>query len=172
MSESSDARTRRRWINFGELVAVAALAVSAAGVWISWKNSGTSDDSRPARMVEQKQPIALVLHGRVEADGKRMQISPLEASHALESLSISLPGGTKIEVGGDGELSASDLDTALRARDKELKGNRSVPLRIEAHYVELGAEKKATGSYQLRYRWDGGGLFGGHSVRLGGLSRS
>lgn len=171
MSESSEARTRRRWINFGELIAVAALAVSAAGVWVSWKNSDKSNEARPTRVVEQKQPIALVLRGKVEGDGKRMEISPLEASHALESLRISLPGGTSVDVGGDGELNASDLDAALRARDKDLKGNHSIPVRIEAHYVELGSEKRAIGSYQLRYRWDGGGLFGGHSVRLTGLSR-
>jgi len=171
MSESSEARTRRRWINFGELVAVAALLVSAAGVWINWKEQDKREVDRPTRVVEQKQSIPLVLRGRVENDGKRMDISPLESSHALESLKLTV-AGTTLDLGSDGDLDASDLDTVLKARDKELKGNHSVPVRIDARYVELGAERSAHGAYQLRYRWDGGGLFGGHSVRLTGLSRS
>ena len=39
MSDSESAR-RRRWITLGELIALAALIVSALGVWISWKSSG------------------------------------------------------------------------------------------------------------------------------------
>jgi hypothetical protein len=35
MSESESDRTRRRWITVGELIALAALVVSALGVWIS-----------------------------------------------------------------------------------------------------------------------------------------
>jgi hypothetical protein len=46
-----------------------------------------------------------------------------------------------------------------------------VPIRIDARYVEMGADRKGGGDYVLRYRWEGGGLFGGHSVRLTGLSR-
>ena len=42
---------------------------------------------------------------------------------------------------------------------------------IAARYVEAGADKSATGSYVISYRWEGGGLFGGRSLRLVGLSR-
>lgn len=165
MSESS----RRRWINLGEVIAVAALIVSAAGVWVSYKGNEGGDD-KPTRIVEQKQAIPLVLRGKVENDGKRMEISPLESSHALESLKLTI-AGTTLDLGSDGDLDASDLDTVLKSRDKELKGNHSIPVRFDARYVELGDERSAHGTYQLRYRWDGGGLFGGHSVRLTGLSR-
>jgi hypothetical protein len=44
-------------------------------------------------------------------------------------------------------------------------------VRIEARYVEAGADKTTTGSYMLAYRWEGGGLLGGRSLRLVGLSR-
>jgi len=170
MSESSEARTRRRWITFGELVAVLALVISAAGVWVSWQGSSKKDDG-PTRIVEQKQAVPLVLRGKVEDGGKRIEISPLESSHALESVRMELPGGSTVDLGSDGVLGAGDVEGALKARDKELKGSHSVPVRVTAHYVEQGAEKTATRSYQLRYRWEGGGLFEGHSVRLTGLSR-
>src|SRR3954453_19966524 len=90
---------RRRWINLGEIVAVAALIVSAIGVWIAWKS--TSDD-KPTRVVEQRQPIPLTLRATREDDGERLNISPVESTHALESLTISVPGATPISVGSDG----------------------------------------------------------------------
>jgi hypothetical protein len=170
MSESPEARTRRRWINLGELIAVAALIVSAAGVWISWKSNSKPDDG-PRQVVEQKQSIPLVLRGHVEDDGRRLAITPIESSHALDSLKLTLPDGSTVETGSDGELAASDVEAALRARDKNFKGSHWVPVRIEARYVEMGKDRTASGSYTLRYRRDGGGLFGGHSVRLSGLSR-
>jgi hypothetical protein len=44
-------------------------------------------------------------------------------------------------------------------------------VRIDARYVEMGKDRRASGSYVLRYRWEGGGLLGGRSLRLTGLSR-
>jgi hypothetical protein len=169
MSESPEARTRRRWINFGELVAVAALIVSGLGVWISWKSTGA--ENKPTRIVEQKQAIPLTLRGTAQDGGRELAIAPVEQSHALESLRITLPGGTAVDTGSDGRLSAGDVNDALRKRDKDLKGSHSVPVRIDASYVEMGADRKGGGNYVLRYRWEGGGLFGGHSLRLTGLSR-
>ncbi len=171
MSKSPEARTRRRWINFGEFIAVAALMVSAAGVWVSWKNSADKPDDGPRKIVEQKQSIPLILRGRVEDGGKRLTIAPVEPSHTLQSLKIGLPDGSTVETGDDGILAAGEVDAALRARDKELKGSHSVPLHIEGRYVELGRDRTVSRTYTLRYRWDGGGLFGGHSVRFTGLSR-
>jgi hypothetical protein len=46
-----------------------------------------------------------------------------------------------------------------------------VAVRIEARYVEMGADKRGGGTYTLRYRWEGGGLFGGRSLRLTGFGR-
>ena len=36
---------------------------------------------------------------------------------------------------------------------------------------EAGKDRRASGNYVLRYRWEGGGLFGGRSLRLTGFSR-
>jgi hypothetical protein len=75
-------------------------------------------------------------------------------------------------VGSDGRVSASDVEPALKDREKEAKDvTHSVPVRIAARYVERGADRRGGGSYVLRYKWEGGGLFGGHSLRLVGLSR-
>jgi hypothetical protein len=168
MSETESER-RRRWITFGELIALGALAVSAAGVWISWR-SGDSD--KPTRIVEQRQSVPLILRARSDDDGKRLEISPVEASHALESLKVILPGASAIDVASDGELDAAEVESALKARESEPKDRTlSVRARIEADYVESGTDRHASGTYTLRYMWKGGGLFGGRSLHLVGLSR-
>lgn len=168
MSESESER-RRRWITVGELIALAALIVSAIGVWISWKSS---DGDKETRIVEQHPSIPLTLRARREDDGARLEISPVETSHALESLTVTLPGASPIQVGSDGELSASDVESALKGRENEPKDRTlSVSARIETRYVEMGKDRRATGTYTLRYMWKGGGLFGGRSLHLVGLSR-
>ena len=169
MSETESERQRRRWVTLGELIALAALIVSALGVWISWKNS---DNDKPTRIVEQRQSIPLTLRAKSDSEGKTLTISPVEPTHALESLTVTLPGASPIDVGSDGALDAIDVEAALKGHDKDPKDRTlSVPVRISARYVEAGKDRRGGGSYTLRYKWEGGGLFGGRSLRLVGLSR-
>ncbi len=163
----SDSESRRRWVTLGEIVALLALVVSAAGLWLTWKNSG---DDKPTRVVEQKQAIALTLRGRAGNDGRSLTIEPVEASHALESMTLTIKGASPIEVGSDGELDASDVEAALKNREED-KGPHSVPVRIAARYVEMGKDRRGGGTYVLRYRWEGGGIFGGRSLKLTGFGR-
>ena len=165
----SDEKVRRGWVSLGEIIAIAALAVSAVGVWIAWKSSS---EDKPTRVVEQRQAIPLTLRARREDDGRRLEISPVEGSHALESLTVTIPGASPISVGSDGELAASDVESALSGREDEPKNRTlSVRAKVEVRYVEMGREKTASGSYTLRYMWKGAGLFGGRSLHLAGLSR-
>jgi len=57
----TDEKARRRWINFGELVALAALIVSAVGVWIAWKSS---NQNKPTEVIEHRSAVPLALRGR------------------------------------------------------------------------------------------------------------
>ncbi|HUP67990.1 MAG TPA: hypothetical protein VM145_07250 [Sphingomicrobium sp.] len=163
----SDSENRRRWVTLGEIIALLALVVSAAGLWLTWKSN---NQDKTTKVVEQKQPIPLALRGRAQNDGRQIVIEPVEDGHALESLTVAIKGASPIEVGSDGELSASDVESALKGRDED-KGAHSLPVRITARYVEMGKDRTGGGSYVLRYRWEGGGLFGGRSLKLTGLSR-
>lgn len=168
MSESPSER-RRRWITLGELIALAALIVSAIGVWIAWKSSG---DDKHISVAEQRQSIPLTLRAKREDDGTRLEISPAESSHALEALTVKIGSASPIQVGSDGELQASDIASALSGRDNEPKDRTlSIPVHIDGRYVEMGKERSSSGSYTLRYIWKGGGLFGGRSLHLVSLSR-
>lgn len=170
MSESESER-RRRWINFGELIAVLALIVSAAGVWVSWKSNSSGGD-KPATVVEERGSVPLVLRGKSAEDGRALDISPVDPGHALESLVVAIDGASPIDAGSEGRLQASDVQSALSGHDKEVKDKTySVPVKVTARYVEDGADRQGGGRYTLRYRWEGGGLFGGRSLRLVSLSR-
>jgi hypothetical protein len=165
----SDSETRRRWITVGEIIALLALIVSAVGVWIAWKSS---NEDRTTRVVEQRSVVPLALRGSVDGGGDTLTIMPADPAHALEGLTVAIKGGSTIEVGSDGKLSASDVQSALKGREKEAKDvTHSVPVRIDARYVEMGKDRRGGGNYVLRYRWEGGGLFGGRSLHLVGLSR-
>jgi hypothetical protein len=161
-----ETRTRRRWITLGETIGLAALIISALGLWISWQST---QDDKPTRVVEQKLPIPLTLRGTAERDGRELVLAPVEPGHALVSLTLTVAGSPPIEIASDGRLDGDDVESALKDRDR--KGAGKVPVRIAARYVEMGAERRGGGSYVLRYRWEGGGLFGGRSLRLTGLSR-
>ena len=164
---AAEKRTRRRWINFGEFVAFAALIISALGLWINWQ--GTK--SGPTEVIEKSRAIPLVLRAKVENDGRNLAIGPVEESHALESLILTFPGGKSVDLGSDGQLSASDIENALPEKS-ERKGNGQIVAQADARYVEAGSERRVKRAYAIRYRWDGGGLFGGRSLRLTGFSRA
>lgn len=173
MSEREDERARKsrlRWLTLGEAIAIAALVVSGLGLWNEWRKS--NEPAAPATVVEERKPIPLTLRGKAADDGRRLEISPVESSHALESLTVTIKGAAPIEVGSDGRLDSDAVERALTNPDKDAKGRLSVPVRITARYVEAGADKSATGSYRLSYKWEGGGLFGGRSLRLIGLTRA
>ena len=76
-----------------------------------------------------------------------------------------------IETGSDGRLAADDIEAALGDDARKGKGGARLPVTITARYVEAGADRSTTGKYTLTYRWEGGGLFGGRSLRLTRLSR-
>jgi hypothetical protein len=160
---------RRRGPGFGEIIGLLALVISGIGVWISWQSISREG---PTKIVEERQAIPLVLRGRVMDDGRTMVISPVEESHALQSLTISFPqSGSDVEVGSDGEISARAVENAINDADKP-EGVQRAKVRLTARYVEAGRDRRSSGDYLLRYRWAGGGLFSGRSLRLEGISRS
>jgi len=158
-----------RRIPTGEIIAFAALIVSALGVWIAWKSS---NNDQPTRVVEQRTAVPLALRGTADGDGRTLTIMPADSGHALQSLRLTIKGAQPIEVGSDGRLSANDVESALQGREKEAKDvPHSVPVRIDARYVEAGNDRRGGGSYVVRYKWEGGVLFGGRSLHLLGLAR-
>lgn len=160
-------KSRLRWITLGESVALAALIISALGLWNSWR----SRDEGPTRVVEQRESIPLSLRAEAQDNGRRLLISPVEPTHAIDSLTVKVKG-EPIEVGSDGRLSASDVEAALGDAVDGAEGTQRVLVQIASRYVEAGNDRRSSASYVLSYRWEDGGLFGGRSLRLIGFSRA
>ncbi len=158
--------SRLRWVTLGEAIAIAALILSGLGLWHEWNKR---DDSKV--VIEKPTAIRLALRGQVTDDGRQLEISPIEDNHALQSLTITA-AGSKIELGSDGELSARALENALGKQAEDGKGTHRARVRIEARYVEAGTDKSAAGAYVISYKWEGGGIFGGRSLRLTGMAKA
>lgn len=162
----SPANSRRRWINLGEGVAVVGLLISGLALWNSW---GRDDPKPVVAVADQPRAIPLALRGKVLDDGKGLAISPVESSHALDSLTLSVPGKPPLELGGDPVISAAVVEGLLPDGKKDGRGVLLVS--FAARYIEAGTERRTASRYRLDYRWVNGGLFGGHSLRLTGMKR-
>jgi hypothetical protein len=166
-SPSNDAKARRRrWITLGETVAIAALAISALGLWNSWK--ADKAEKQPP-LIEAKAAIPIAFRGKIESDGKAMSIAPVEPGHSLESLTMSVAGKPAASIGSDGQLGAAEIERLVGDTSKDKKPG-SLSVRFEARYIEAGTLKRGGGRYRISYRWEDGGLFGGDKLRLTGLS--
>ena len=156
-------KSRLRWVTLGEAIAIAALILSGLGLWREWHKP----EEKPV-VAQGPRAIPLALRGRVTDEGREIEISPVEAGHALQSATVGL-AGKKVEVGSSGRLSAGDFESLVGRSDAQ--GIQRTALKITVRYVEAGADRTATDAYRISYRWEGGGIFGGRRLRFEDFSR-
>jgi hypothetical protein len=158
---SDPVKPAKRGVSIGEGIGLAALFVSALGLWNSWRGD---DKPGPTEVVEKKAAVPLVLRGRVEDDGERLVIEPVEAAHAIDSLRFTFASGKTVETGSNGTLSAGEVQEALPEGTEKTDGQ--IMATVTARYVEAGEERQSKRRYAIRYRWAGGALFAGKSLRI------
>lgn len=169
MADPTKSEQRRRWINIGELIAVAGLVISGLALWNSWKDG----DDRPVPVVEQVRAIPLALRGSIDDGGKAIRLMPVETGHALEGLTITSlpPAKGEAQFGADPILSAGMVQSWL-AKDHDTSAPGTMTVTVEARYIEAGETRRARQRYRIDYRWVDGGLFAGKSLRLTGITRA
>lgn len=163
----TDPAPRPRKFPVAETIGLGALVISGLGLWNSWQ----SGKPAPTEVIERKQAVPLILRAHVEDEGKRLVISPVESSHALESLDMVFPGGTAISVGSDGVLNSDEVQDSI-PDPEDRRGDNRVVAQVTAHYVEAGTERTSKRRYAIAYRWEGGGLLSGKKLRLTGFTRA
>lgn len=168
MSDPSAPKPKRN-VPVGEMVAVGGLVISALALWNSWRGD------EPAAKTETAAPatVPLALRGTVEDEGKAIRLAPVEPGHALETLTVTAPApadGTA-SYGSEPMLSAATLEDWLPVT-ADRKGTGAVTLLLDARYIERGEVHTARQRYRVTYRWTEGGLLGGKSLRLTGLTRA
>jgi hypothetical protein len=172
------ARTRRRWINLAELLAVIAVLISGLTLWNSYKER-TADEAEKAAAREQASAQAqrLLLRGAPNRDGDRLALAPADGAQAIQSQTIAFPaalGAASVDTVIEPRIEASWFARPLlrgRDGDGESRGDERVPAAITTIFVVAGATHRDTAIYDIGYRVDEGGLIGGSKLRLRGLSR-
>lgn len=174
------ARVRRRWLTLGELLAIAAVAISGLTFWNSYRERTSAEVARQAESSKASRVAAtLILHGTPSRDGRTLALAPRLDSQTIQSQTIAFPkalGLSPVETTGDARIERSWLEAALvkarKAADAPDKtaGDARLPLLIVTHFLVDGEPQVDRAIYELGYATDHAFL-GGTTVRLRGLSR-
>lgn len=181
MSETPDekkeaAAIRRRWITLGELLAIAAVLISALTLWNNYRERASREAERTvdAKKSEAK-ARTLLLKSSVAGNGDRLDLVSTAADQVIQSQTIAFPTApalAPVDTTGDARIEADWFADALKkARDKAKKapGDLRLPVAITTRYVADDATVNDTAIYRIGYGLEGRFL-GGTTVKLKGLS--
>ena len=127
---------RRRLINLGELIALAALIISGLGLWNGW--SGRND--KPAVVVATARSVPLALRGKLEDEGKRLVIAPVESGHALETLMLTAPGKPALDLGSYPYYRPSGNGVSIVAKGTDVAEAEAAIAEVTALMIACGAD--------------------------------
>lgn len=179
-AETESARIRRRWLTLGEILAVAAVLISAATFWNSWsERRGTEEREAAAEKKAVSASSQIALGGAIEANGARLKIATLRDDQAIQGQTIRFPpalGIAAAETTGDPRIEAAWLRKPLVKAMKAAgvkepgTGERRLPVLIVTRYLAGGTMRTARGYYDVGYRLSEGGLLDGPDLTLAGLA--
>lgn len=118
-SGSGAAKTRRRWINLAELVALLGLVIAALGLWNSWQDRRDAHDARTQAEAANARDQSRVDLTATPRDGGR-ELLLKDPRHDIQDVTIAFPSA--LGVTAQRPL-ADPVITADPLRDALLKGN-------------------------------------------------
>lgn len=177
--KAESARIRRRWVTLGEILAVAAVAISGLTLWNSYSDR---QDARVEKAGEAaKASIAnrtLLLKATADRDASRLDLAPLRAEQSIQGQTVTFPtalGLSPVDTTGDARIERGWFDSALvKARkaaglDAETRGDEKLPVLLTTRYLADGVLVTDHAIYDIGYATDTAFL-SGTDVRLRGLS--
>jgi hypothetical protein len=176
--ETEAAAVRRRWINIGEAVAVAAVLISALTFWNSYSERRNAEE---ARQSEQRSAAAkartIVLKATAQHGGDRLSLAPI-GEQTIQGQTIAFPsalGLEPVETVSDPRIEAGWFEKAVKkarrdaGRDEDEAGDERLPIAITTRYYSDGALLTDISLYDVGYRMEGRFLRGSE-LKLKGLS--
>ncbi|MDO6414664.1 hypothetical protein Q4F19_09760 [Sphingomonas sp. BIUV-7] len=175
------ARVRRRWLNLGELLAIAGVVISGAALWNSYRErthaeaEQATSEARTARAAE-----LLVLKASVAKDGNLLTLVPRDDTQTIQAQTIRFPaalGVSPVETTGDARIERDWFEKGLtealeKAKaNKRAPGDQRLPVLITTHFLVDGVEHQDNALYSVGYTL-GHGFLAGTTIKLRGLSRS
>ena len=177
--KAESARIRRRWVTLGEILAVAAVAISGLTLWNSYTDR---QDARVEKAGEAARATVanrtLLLKATADRDASRLDLLPLRAEQSIQGQTIAFPaalGLAPVDTTGDARIERGWFDDALvRARkgiglEAETRGDERLPVLLTTRYLADGVLVTDRAIYDIGYATDTAFL-SGTAVRLRGLS--
>jgi hypothetical protein len=162
------AAIRRRWISLAEWVGIAALLVSAAGLWMSWSDH-KADQAERATENSEKSLVAFT----ASRDGNTV-LTLNDPDHRIQEIDVAFPPA----LGADAQtgLSSPRIDASwferplLKITDKGADNRQGrLPVLITATWWDGDTKKTDRAIYQVRWK-TAGRLLGGRKLELEGAS--
>jgi hypothetical protein len=179
--EAEAAAVRRRWITLAEVLGVIAVLISGLTLWNSYRQRSDDEaDKQAARSQAAAEAQILLLRASPDREGRTLGLASAGAGQAIQNQRIDFPaplGVAAIETVIEPRIEAGWFEQALlRARQaggeqNESRGDERVPVAITTSFFSDGALHRDSAIYDIGYRIEGGGLFGGHRIRMRGISR-
>lgn len=173
MSETAEEkRTRRRWINLAELVAVAGVVIAALSLYLSWSDRREAAADKAATAAAASQDSGrLELTATPGGDHEVLRLS--DAKHDLTDVAIAFPtalGIAEQRPSGEPVIEQRAFESALLKLTDGGADDRTgrLPVLITASYIDGDATQTARGIYDVIWRTKGR-LIGGRSLKLDGL---
>ncbi len=157
--ETSAARSRRRWVTFGEVVAVLALLISAASFW-----DAHQDHVRARQTVARPVPAGnaagaplLLLSATISDDRQQLTLHPAHPEQVIETQTLHFPASVRaapVETTGNPRLEAGWFEDGLRREIKAAKAATRVhrmAVGIETSFVVDGVAHADRAIYDVGY---------------------
>ncbi len=172
------AAIRRRWITLGELLAVLAVLISGATLYLNWsdKSADRAEKAADSRKASAR-AATLVLEAVADGD-EQLRLNPAAADQVIQSQTLLFPTALKIgpvETSGDSRVEAGWFAGPLKsARERagmpdDSVGDERLPVAIRTRFVVDGDTHEAVALYDIGYGIAGKWL-SGHRLTLRGLS--
>ncbi len=156
------AAIRRRWITLGEVLAVAAVAISGLTFWNSYRERSSAEAERAAEK-QAKSIKAQTLTVTAEADGRNLRLTARDPEQAIQGQAIFFPSALGLSPIDTVEprIEAKWIEAAAeKARNKNgatrPSGDTRLPVAITTRFLSGGSTHTDTAIYDVGYRLDKG----------------
>ena len=160
---------RRRWIGLAELVGIAALSVSAGGLWLAWSERRAEQVEKASASAEKS-----LITFTASRSGRGAVLDLRDADHRIQQIDVAFPPalGVPVQIGLiEPHISAKWFDAALLNATKTSDDSRTgkLPVLVTTTWWEGNHRKIDRAIYQIGWR-TGKRLFRGRSLDLEGAS--
>ena len=176
--EVEAAAVRRRWITLAEVLGVIAVLISGLTLWNSYRQQSSDEaDKAATRAQAAAEAQVLLLRASPDREGRILGLATAGTGQTIQNQTINFPGplgvaaiDTLIEPRIEARWFEQPLLRARQGQD-ESRGDERVPVAITTAFFSGGELHRDSAIYDIGYRVEGGGLFGGHKIRMRGISR-